>query len=416
MSTRLGCFLAPHHPIGENPTLLLQRDLELAVHLDALGYDEFWCGEHHSTGWEIIGSPEVFLAAAADRTSRMRLGTGVVSMPYHHPFHVAERIVLLDHLSRGRMIFGSGPGALPTDAEMLGLDPMTLRDRHDEALGVAVKLLRGERVSVDSEWFRLKDGALQLLPVQEELPMAVSSSISPSGMQLAGKYGIGALSVASTSTDGLQALPLQWSFAEDAAAQYGTTVRRDDWRVLMTWHIAESRAEAKREAMDGHLRWHNEYKVDVLHRPSDSRADDAAELIEEVSALGATGIGPAVIGTPDDLLDAIRKMQELTGGFGVLLGLAHDWADREKTLKSWELVARYVAPALGRDLEPLVRSRDYVAKHQPELLKGASAATLARIKANTKAAEALKATQEGRDATAFRPGVDLTDVEPGSER
>ena len=92
---RFGVFLAPHHPIGEHPTLQLRRDVELAELVDRLGYDEFWCGEHHSGGWETIGSPELFLAAAGERTSRIMLGTGVVSLAYHHPFHVADRITQL---------------------------------------------------------------------------------------------------------------------------------------------------------------------------------------------------------------------------------------------------------------------------------------------------------------------------------
>ena len=96
---KFGAFLAPHHPIGEHPTLQLRRDLDLAEHLDKLGYDEFWCGEHHSTGWEMIASPEMFLAAAGERTHRIKLGTGVVSLPYHHPFNVAQRIVQLDHMT-----------------------------------------------------------------------------------------------------------------------------------------------------------------------------------------------------------------------------------------------------------------------------------------------------------------------------
>ena len=109
---RFGAFLAPHHPIGEHPVLQFQSDLEFVEHLEHLGYDEFWCGEHHSTGWEMIASPELFLAAAAERTNRIMLGTGVVSLPYHHPFMVAQRMVQLDHQSRGRVIFGSGPSCL----------------------------------------------------------------------------------------------------------------------------------------------------------------------------------------------------------------------------------------------------------------------------------------------------------------
>ena len=143
-----GAFLAPHHPIGEHPTLQLRRDLDLAEHLDRLGYDEFWCGEHHSTGWEVIASPEMFLAAAGERTHRIKLGTGVVSLPFHHPFHVAQRIVQLDHMTRGRVIFGTGPGALPSDAFTLGIDPMvTARppgrsDRRDPPLAPRRRALR----------------------------------------------------------------------------------------------------------------------------------------------------------------------------------------------------------------------------------------------------------------------------------
>src|SRR6202034_1799115 len=206
-----GAFLAPHHPIGEHPMLQFRRDLDLVEQLDKLGYDEFWCGEHHSSGWEMIASPEMFLAAAGERSKRIRLATGVVSLPYHHPFNVAQRIVQLDHLTGGRVIFGTGPGALPYDARTFGVDPLLLRERQDEALGVIIRLLDGERFSYQSDWFTLNDTQLQLLPLQERLPMAAASSISPSGMQLAGKYGMGVLSIASAS---VEALPVQWSFAE----------------------------------------------------------------------------------------------------------------------------------------------------------------------------------------------------------
>ena len=171
-----GAFLAPHHPIGEHPMLQYQRDLDFVEHLDKLGFNEFWCGEHHSTGWETIASPEMFLAAAGQRSHRINLGTGVVSLPYHHPFNVAQRMVQLDHMTGGRAIFGSGPGALPSDAYTLGIDPMTQRDRQDEAIGVIRRLLAGEdRFDYECEWFTMKDAKLQLLPLQEELPFAVAS-------------------------------------------------------------------------------------------------------------------------------------------------------------------------------------------------------------------------------------------------
>ena len=108
---KFGVFMAPFHRVNENPTLALDRDLELLQWLDTLGFDEAYIGEHHSAGWETIASPEVFIATAAERTRHIRLGTGVISLPYHHPYMVANRMVLLDHLTKGRVILGVGPGA-----------------------------------------------------------------------------------------------------------------------------------------------------------------------------------------------------------------------------------------------------------------------------------------------------------------
>src|SRR4029453_18760151 len=156
-----------------------------------------------------------------ERTKRIKLATGVISLPYHHPFNVAQRMVQLDYMTGGRAIFGSGPGALPSDAHSLGIDPMLQRDRQDEAIGVIRRLFRGERITMKTDWFELNDAALQLLPFQEEMPCAVASQISPSGMTLAGKHGIGIISIGSLSEEGLNSLPTQWGFAEAAAAKHG---------------------------------------------------------------------------------------------------------------------------------------------------------------------------------------------------
>ena len=421
---QFGTFLAPHHPLGEHPTLQFQRDIQLAALLDRLGIEEFWVGEHHSSGWEMIASPEMFLAAAAQHTHTIRLGTGVVSLPYHHPFNVAQRMVQLDHMSRGRAMFGSGPGALPSDARTLGIDPMVQRDRQDEALSVIIRLLNGEdRFSYDSEWFTLRDAALQLLPLQEKMPMTVASSISPSGMQLAGKYGIGALSIASTSTEGIAALPTQWGFAEESAAQHGQIVDRSNWRVMMSWHIAETKEQARNEAVHGLHRWHNEYNVHVLGRPGAARVEDPWELLDQVAEGGASGGGAAVVGTPDDLIAAINNMREITGGFGVVLGFAHDWANWEATQRSWDLVARYVVPAVNGYVRPLQASADFLHEKQGELMAGASAAVMSKIMSHQGAAQAMattmanmaKARESGQSDTTFRPGAGLADAHHSGE-
>jgi limonene 1,2-monooxygenase len=406
---KFGAFLAPHHPVGEHPALQFQRDLDFVTHLDRLGFDEFWCGEHHSSGWEMIASPEMFLAAAAQRTQRIRLGTGVVSLPYHHPFNVAQRIVQLDYMTGGRVLFGSGPGALPSDARTFGIDQTLLRDRQDEALGIIVRLFSGERFSYKCDWFQINDAQLQLLPLQEEIPMAAASSISPSGMQLAGKYGMGVLSIASTSTEGLQALPVQWGFAEEAAKKHGKTVDRRNWRVLMSWHLAESREQAEREAIDGLHWWHNEYNVRVLGRPGATRVEDKHELLAQVNGARGSGVGSSVIGTPDDLVKQIRDLQALTGGFGVVMGFAHDWANREATLRSWELFARYVIPELNGYTRNQKISADYLAANKQELMTGRVASIVAAVKGNATAEAAMAVTmaqlQNQAQGGGWRPGV-----------
>jgi limonene 1,2-monooxygenase len=404
-----GAFLAPHHPVGEHPMLQFRRDLDLVEHLDKLGYDEFWCGEHHSSGWEMIASPEMFLAAAGERTKRIKLATGVVSLPYHHPFNVAQRMVQLDYMTGGRVIFGSGPGALASDAHTLGIDPMLLRDRQDEAIGVIRRLMRGERVTVTSDWFTLQDAALQLLPLQEDMPFAVASQISPSGMTLAGKHGIGVISIGSLSEEGLDALPLQWSFAETAAAEHGQSVDRRNWRVLMSWHIAETREQARAEARHGLLRHHNEYITETLQRPGARHFKDPDEAVDK------TAFGPgavATIGTPDDLVARIKSLLEASGGFGTVVGFVHDWANPENMRRSWDMVARYVVPEINGYLAGLRTSREFVVNNR-EYFNRARQAVLAKINENEAAAKALAVTKSPRIAAAAASVPDLNQAPDG---
>ena len=162
---KFGIFLAPFHAPFDNPTLALQRDLNLIEWLDYLGYDMAWVGEHHSCGWETISSPDIFIATAAERTKRIKLGTGVIPLPYHHPLIVANRMVLLDHLTMGRIALGVGPGALNSDGHMLGLDHATVRPRMEEGLDVIMRLLTEEDpITYHSDWFELNDAHLQLRP------------------------------------------------------------------------------------------------------------------------------------------------------------------------------------------------------------------------------------------------------------
>jgi len=338
---RNGIFLAPFHPVDEDPTLALRRDLELVEFLDRVGYDEAWIGEHHSAGYEIIASPELFIAAAAERTQRIKLGTGVISLPYHNPLMVADRMIQLDHMTRGRAMFGVGPGLLPSDAHMLGIPVAKQRDRMVESLEVILRLLAGETVTAKTEWFELRDARCQLRPFTRPRPhVAVASTVTPSGGRAAGRYGLGMLCVASTQPDGFDALGINWKVACDFAAERGAQMDRADLRLVAPVHIAATREQARKNVQFGIEKW-----AAYFNRISPAGFGNPAPSGDLVDGLVESG--RAVIGTPDDAVALLERLEKKTGGFGAFLQLAHNWADFETTKKSYELFARYVTPRLA---------------------------------------------------------------------
>ena len=362
---KFGVFLAPFHQLGEDPTLALERDLELIQWLDYLDFDEAWIGEHHSAGWELIASPEVFIGVAAERTRHIKLGTGVVSLPYHHPLMVANRMVLLDHLTRGRVMLGVGPGALVTDALMLGLDPNTLRPRMEESMGVIVRLLtETEPISHQGEWFQLHEARLHLRPYSRpHMPLAVAAAGSPSGMVLAGKFGLGVLSVAIPRGD--ESLRDFWGIAERTAAEHGKTVSRDDWRLVLHIHLAETREQALSEVRTRAGAYWRDYFEDTVGfpRPFESTKNEVVDGMAERHIW--------CVGTPDDLIATIRELDQKSGGFGGILTTGVDWATREQIRHSYELLARYVKPVFQGSLDSLRASQSAAAGsvHQVQQLR-----------------------------------------------
>jgi limonene 1,2-monooxygenase len=357
---KFGVFMAPFHRVGENPTVALDRDLELIEYLDRLDFDEAWIGEHHSAGWEIIASPELMIAAAAQRTRSIRLGTGVSSLPYHHPFILADRMVQLDHMTRGRAMFGVGPGALTSDAHMIGIDAITQRHRMDESLGAILALFRGETVSMETDWFVLREARLQLAPyTYPHMPVSVASTFSPAGPTTAGKHGVGILSVAASQPGGLISLAKTWEMTQDAAAKAGKSVSRDDWRLVMPFHLADSREEAIRDVAGASLAFQTDYFEGTLGRPADPNMPQDIE--------SAVARGGAIVGTPDDAIEAIERIIELSGGFGGLLGLAHEWTTWDKTKHSFELWARHVAPHFQGQIQRIADAQKYVADNRASI-------------------------------------------------
>jgi limonene 1,2-monooxygenase len=369
---RFGAFMAPFHPLDENPTLALERDLELAQHMDKLGYDELWVGEHHSAGYEIIASPELFIATAAERTRHIRLGTGVASLPYHQPLMLAERINQLDRITRGRVMFGVGPGALPSEATMMGIDIARQRDRMDEALDVLVPLMNGDTVSSQTEWFTLNQAHLHLPPyTRPRVEMAVASQISPTGARAAGKHGLGLLSIGATTAGGFNALASNWAICQEMAHASGTTVDRNKWRLVGPIHVAATREKAREDVRFGLEKWLFYFREVAALALAPAGGGDP------IDAIVASGM--AVIGTPDDCIAHLERLRHQSGGFGCFLLLAHNWANWEATRNSYEMIARYVMPHFQGSNLNRVQSLEHARVNYAELVGQQKVAIGSRI-------------------------------------
>ena len=333
---RAAVFIPPFHATNEDPTLALERNFALVEHLDRLDFDEAWIGEHHSGGWEIIGAPDLFIAEAAVRTRRIRLGTGVLALPYYHPFIVADRIMQLDHQTRGRAMFGFGPGILPPDALATGVPVDQVRDRMEAALDAVVRLVNGERVSGETGGFTMRDAKLQWKSYTYPRPqLLVASSGTPNGGRLAGKYGLGMLSSGFNDRYGFESLELNYRVAVETAAEYGQRFERSMWRVSAPFHIAPTRAEALADVADGYERW-------CTYRQALSPSGGAILGITSLDDINGKQRG--AVGTPDDAVAVLEQLWDRTGGFGHIVMIDHGWAGWDATRRSYDLFARYVMP------------------------------------------------------------------------
>lgn len=346
---RFGYFIAPFHRAGTNPTLALQRDLAFVEHLDALGFDEVWLGEHHSAGSEIISSPEIFIAAAAERAKRIRFGTGVISLSYHNPLWVADRLMLLDHLTHGRIIGGVGPGSLPSDSSMIGLTPTDTRELLETNLDIVVRLLAGETVSAKTATHQLFDAKLQLAPFSDGgIPLSVAAVASPTGARLAGKHGIGLLSIGATLTvEGFNALSYHWGIVEERAAAFGTQVDRKNWSLVGLFHLAETEKQAREEVKFGIEPWFRYFQKVAAFPQMTMPGEQLDEMIDVINENGA-----GVIGTPERAREQVQRLWDQSGGFGCMLQMGHEWANPAATRRSAELFAAEVMPHFQGQAQP----------------------------------------------------------------
>jgi limonene 1,2-monooxygenase len=352
---RFGAFVPPHHlPVNYNPTYALQRDVELVQLLDTIGFEEAWVGEHHSGGAEPIGDPMLFIAHVAAQTKYIRLGTGVVSLPYHNPLWVADRLALLDHLTRGRVMLGLGPGALATDAAMLGIHPSEQRDALEQDAAVLMHLMTSdEPISIETKRYKLVNAKLQLDFYQDPHPeVAAAAIVSPSGPRLAGTHGGGLISIGATMQAGIDVLAMHWDVAEARAKECGKTVDRKNWRLVGLMHLADTKEQAIKDVAYG-LREFCDYLQHTTPTPQMVPVGNSVEEYIE----WAMSTGAAVIGTYDEAIEQIEKLKILSnGGFGCYMLFDHNWAPWAAKKHHYEIFADYVIPHFKQTTRRLKQS------------------------------------------------------------
>jgi alkanesulfonate monooxygenase SsuD/methylene tetrahydromethanopterin reductase-like flavin-dependent oxidoreductase (luciferase family) len=356
---RLGMFVMPIHDRTKSLVQCVDEDLDLAVQCDRLGFDEFWVGEHHTSALENIVMPEIFIAKAVAMTDRMRFGPAPVCLQYHHPVHVANRLAFLDHLSHGRLNVCFGPGAIPTDMEVYGVNPQEMAARVGESVEMILRIWTSDppyefsgnfwnvslKQNLDPE---MGLGALHK-PLQKPYPPIAVPSISPksAGIEKAAARGFSLFSHHMISAE---VLAQQWSTYQAAALRAGRAASPCDWRVARNVFVADTTAEARRVARTNSLGRCIQYILDLTKRGpgvgmwkrNASQSDDDCNLayfLDEV----------LIVGDPPEVARQLRALRDRVGDFGTLVLVAHDWDDRERWLHSLELFTREVLPALESD-------------------------------------------------------------------
>ena len=347
---RFGFFAMPEHYPWENWTLAYDRDIARVVKAEQLGFDEYWIGEHHSGGYEPVPAPELMIAKASALTSRIQLGTGVINLPYHDPFLVAERLAFLDHLTHGRLLYGVGGGGLPSDRALFGMPAEEARPRMIEAIDVIERLLASrEPISHAGEFWQFEERRLQVPPFQSAPLLAIAGLTGTHNFATCGERGYAALSVYFTpsrieANEGVPDLIDHGRAVAEAAAAAGRdpAEARANWRITREVYVAESRAQALEEVRAG-VQASYEYLFGLGLGALVKR--DAAMADADLTFEWMVDNVPWIIGSPEECVQQITDLHDAVGGFGTLLLNARDWVDDARFERSMELFARRVAPA-----------------------------------------------------------------------
>ena len=354
---KLGMFMMPLHPPEKDRTQCFEEDIELVVRADELGFSEIWVGQHHTVAWEPIPSNDVFIANVLPRTKNVRFGTGVSIVPQHHPANIAVRLAFLDHLSRGRLNCGFGQGGVPTDWGLFDLpDPKTQGLMTLEGIDMIFKLWQTDapfdfkgkfwHIKIENPNPELGIGKM-LKPYQRPHPPIGMSVIKGDSMagRMAGQRGYMPIS---TNLVPAGTVREHWRTYCAGAEEGGQPAPpRSGWRVSRSICVGESNDEAWNRARNGTFGRSFIYLIamlksmDMLHlmkvHPDMPDAEVTLDYVLE---------NLCIIGDSKACIRQLQEVWDTTGGFGTLLMIAHDWDDKSSWVRSMELLAKEIVPAI----------------------------------------------------------------------
>jgi alkanesulfonate monooxygenase SsuD/methylene tetrahydromethanopterin reductase-like flavin-dependent oxidoreductase (luciferase family) len=361
---KLGLFMMPIHPPERAHSDAYELDIETLVAADRLGYDEAWVGEHFTSRWENIPAPDLILAAALQRTQRIRLGTGVACLPNHNPVVLAHRIAQLDQMARGRLNFGIGSGGFPGDFQLFQLDVASgehrtlTREIIDLTLAIWQAARAGDGATLVSEtdrWrFSLPDRTdwgmgVHLAPYQDPHPPIAVAGLSANSetLVLAGERGWIPMSI---NLVPVPTLLSHWSAVQAGGAKTGRSPNRGEWRIARDIYVAETTEQARREARAGaQAQVFERYFLPLLKyakqlflfKSDQTMPDDDITIDWLMDNIW-------LVGSPDDVARRIRELHAAVGGFGTVLQLIYDWGDGEAcNRRNMGLLANEVMPQLA---------------------------------------------------------------------
>lgn len=355
---KLGFFTMPMHPIGKDWQQSLREDREAFILADELGFVEGYCGEHATDPEENITSSAIFMASLAHVTKNIRLGTGTVNMPNHHPVAVASELAMLDHMLGGRFNMGISPGALPSDAEAYGNMDMNRPAMFLEAINQTLQIwaseapynIQGQFWNISTQRTYIPETGMGTIPkpLQRPHPPIVVTAVAPfsQGITEAAARGWDAISANFLLAKWVRS---HWTKFVEGCERVGRTPDPATWRVARSVFVADDEATAKAYALGSDGPYHYYYnslfkKIKrrgglAVFKTDPNMPDDAVTLEDVKKEL-------VIYGTPSSVVDQLNALREVTGTFGTLLYAGMDWKDPVLARKSMTLLAEKVAPRI----------------------------------------------------------------------